>query len=213
MEFWLAYNNFAEKLQLPVNPMEFNIRSGNKNNVVDILDMGELNLIGGQKLAEIQLQSFFPANWAPYCAYRSIPEPYDAVNKIESWRVSKRPIRLIISDTPVNMACAIEEFEYGERGGTRDISYTLTLKEYRFIQIKQVGQAGAAAIKTGSTAVRPDDKPEVKKYTVQPNDTLFDIAKKVYDNSGRWREIYNANLSVIGKDPDTLYIGQELVIP
>lgn len=138
MEFWLSYNNFEEKIQLPVNPSKFRIRTGNKNTVVDIEGLGELNLIGGELLAELELASFFPAKYAPYCAYRGLPNPYDAVELIEKWRKTKQPIRLIITDTPVNMACAIESFEWGERGGTRDVNYTLLLKEYRFIEVKQV---------------------------------------------------------------------------
>lgn len=204
MEFWLSYNNFAERLQLPVNPGEFRIRTGNKNTVVDIQALGELNLIGGEKLAEIQLSSFFPTNWAPYCAYREIPRPYDAVALIEKWRKSGRPVRLIITDTPVNMACAIEEFEYGERGGTRDVSYTLTLREYRFIQLKQVGESGTT---------RPDERTPPAKYEVKPGDCLWLIARRVYGDGGRWQEIYDANADTIGPDPNLIQPGQQLVIP
>lgn len=208
MEFWFSFNNFAEKLQLPVNPGEFRIKAGNKNTVVDIQALGELNLIGGEKLAEIQLSSFFPAKWAPYCAYRDIPRPYDAVATIEKWRKSG-PVRLIITGTPVNIAVAIEEFEYGERGGTRDVNYTLTLKEYRFIQIKKVSDPTPPA---GMKATRPVTKITPKTYQVRPGDSLFLIAKKVYGDSSKWRDLYAANKSTIGPDANLIKPGQQLVI-
>lgn len=207
MEFWLSYNNYEEKLQLPVNPGEFRIRTGNKNVVTDIQALGEINLItGGQKLAEIELDSFFPARWAPYCAYRDIPDPYDAVQQIEKWRLSGKPIRLIITDTPVNLACAIESFDYGEKGGTRDVEYSLALKEYRFIQISKITDTTPA----GQSAPRPDTRPKPKVYTVKAGDTLWMIAKRIYGDGSKFRQIATANNI---KDPNLIYAGQKLVIP
>lgn len=49
-------------------------------------------------------------------------------------------------------------------------------------------------------------------YTVQKNDTLEKIAKKVYGDTKRWPKIYKANRGVI-KNPNTLYPGQRLTIP
>lgn len=210
IEFWLSYNNFAEKLQLPVNPWEFHIKTGNKNSIVDIQDLGELNLIGGNKLAEIQLQSFFPARYAPYCAYKTIPSAYDAVALIDKWRKSGRPIRLIITETPINMAFAIEGFEHGEKGGTREVSYTLSLREYRFIQLKQVG---AQPVQDGMSSPRPDEKEPPKTYEVKPGDCLWLIAQRVYGDGSRWQEIYNANTATIGPDAGLIQPGLQLVIP
>lgn len=208
MEFWLSFNNFEEKLQLPVNPGKFRVSAGNKNSVVDIAGLGELNLLGGLRLATVQLTSFFPSQYAPYCAYRDIPDPYDAVSQIEKWRKSEKPIRLIITDTPVNMAAAIENFEWGEIGGTRDVEYTLFLREYRFIKISQVTDP----VPTGMSAPRPDTKPTPKTYQVRPGDSLYMIAKKVYGEGSKWRDLYTANKSTIGPDPNLIQPGQQLVV-
>lgn len=209
MEFWLSFNNFAERLQLPVNPREFRVRVGNKNSVIDIQALGELNLIGGEKLAEAQLESFFPAQWAPYCATTNIPIPFDAVMLIEKWRRSGRPVRLIITETPVNLACAIEDFEYGERGGSRDMDYTLLLREYRFIAVRKVGGESTPA---GAKAPRPDARTTAKTYVVKPGDSLFLIAKRVYGDGSRWRALYEANKSTIGPDANLIKPGQKLVV-
>lgn len=50
-------------------------------------------------------------------------------------------------------------------------------------------------------------------YTVQPGDTLFLIAQKVYGDGDRWREIYEANRGVIGSNPEQIQVGMVLVIP
>ena len=54
---------------------------------------------------------------------------------------------------------------------------------------------------------------EVKKHTVVAGDTLSGIAKKYYDDAGKYMKIYEANKDVIGDNPDMIKPGQELVIP
>lgn len=213
MEFWLSVDNHSEKLQLPVNPSEFRLTTGNINETVSIVDLGDINLLGGEGLAEIELSSFFPKNYAPYCAYRSIPDPYDAVKTIEQWRKAKKPLRLIITDTDVNLLCTIESFEYGEHGGTRDVNYALSLKEYRYITIEQVVDQPTTTAVKGVSGARPVTKPTPKTYTVKSGDNLSLISKRVYGDSSKWRQIYDANKSVIGGNPNLIYPGQQLVIP
>lgn len=209
MEFWLGYNNFAEKLQLPVPPPEYHCATSNQNETVNILGLGDAIQITGEGLAEVEITSFFPANPVPYAIHYNA-NPYDAVKTIERWRKTKRPIRLIITETPINLACAIESFIWGERGGSRDVEYSLKLKEYRFIQVKQVTQAAkTTAVKTSS---RPSTRVQPKTYTVKKGDSLFLIAKKVLGDGSKWREIYSRNRSIIGPNPNLIYPGQVLTL-
>lgn len=52
-------------------------------------------------------------------------------------------------------------------------------------------------------------------YTVKQGDALSSIALQFYGNGEEplWRIIYNANVGVIGSDPNVLTTGQELNIP
>ncbi|RKX31053.1 MAG: hypothetical protein DRP71_14070 [Verrucomicrobia bacterium] len=50
------------------------------------------------------------------------------------------------------------------------------------------------------------------RHVVARGDTLYSIARRFYGNGNRWREIYNANRSVMSSETD-LKIGTELVIP
>jgi nucleoid-associated protein YgaU len=49
-------------------------------------------------------------------------------------------------------------------------------------------------------------------YTVRGGDTLMRIAAKVYNDSGQWERIFNANRSVLRR-PEDLRQGQVLTIP
>lgn len=207
MEFSLSFNNFDEELILPVNPSEFSIATGQKSTVIDISQIGEMSQIGGQELAVFDISSFFPKQYGKYCTYVNIPEPYEAVEKILGWKEEKKPIRFIVSGTPINMACSIDKFEYGEQACTRDVNYTLSLKEYRFITVEKTDGHDSAYIQP-----RPTTKTIPKTYTVRSGDYLFIIAKKITGNADNWRKIYEANKDIIGKDPNLIIPGQELKI-
>ena len=49
-------------------------------------------------------------------------------------------------------------------------------------------------------------------YKVQSNDSLFKIARKYYGDGEKWNKIFEANNDSM-PDPDSLYVGQELLIP
>jgi len=50
-------------------------------------------------------------------------------------------------------------------------------------------------------------------YVVGEGDTLATIAEKLYGDPTLWRRIYEANVSVIGPNPDNLRLGTTLRIP
>src|SRR5687767_3568752 len=52
-------------------------------------------------------------------------------------------------------------------------------------------------------------------YTVQPEDVaggLMEIALRLYGRAERWMAIYEANLHVIGANPNVLRSGQQLAL-
>lgn len=57
MEFWLQQNK--DKFQLPVKPSDYTVSVSHKNTVVNVIQVGDVNLIGNTGLREISLKSFF----------------------------------------------------------------------------------------------------------------------------------------------------------
>jgi hypothetical protein len=53
--------------------------------------------------------------------------------------------------------------------------------------------------------------PNVAEYVVKPGDTLSSIAMRVYGDAGKWRDIVEANKSVLGNS-DLVKVGQRLRI-
>lgn len=134
MEIWLKQDK--TQFRLAVLPPEYELTSESNNTQVVINSLGEINLLGKRKLKNVSFSSFFPAQAYNFCQYTSFPTPKESVELIEKMKNSG-VLRLIMTGTPVNMECTIENFTWGENDGTKDINFTLELKEYR----KEIGRA------------------------------------------------------------------------
>ncbi|RSL29101.1 LysM peptidoglycan-binding domain-containing protein [Salibacterium salarium] len=223
IEFWISYDNGAEKLRLPVNPETIEVTSPFGYEDVEVARIGEYTIIGERGLREVSFGSFFPRDYNPsYCEYADFPSPQECVNTIERWRDTRRPIRLTITGAGINLAVTLRSFpiEPERAGNPGDIYYEMSFKQYRFISFNSVKQDEQSAPETGTSSVsttsesdREDPREQPKTYTVKSGDTLWDIANNAPGFSGSWRDIYAENEDVIGKDPDAIRPGMTLEIP
>ena len=194
MDFYLSYNNNEEQLRLPVTPSDFELSQRNNNTVININALGEINLIGKKGLASISLSSFFPAQEYYFCKYTGFPKPYECVNMIQKWRDSGRPIRLIITDTSINYAMTIENFIFSEQDGTRDVYFTLELREYVFTkQVKPTKVATPNGTQVTVPATKRESKPIPSKYKAQKGDNMYTVAKKTTGSMGNAKAIAQTN--------------------
>lgn len=212
MQFWLTFNNGDERLQLPVNPEELQIGRGSQNSTVSVAGLGEATIIQSSVLQTYEFSSFFPSAWAPYCAYKDIPDPRSAVETLERWRASGHPMRFIVPDS-INIPVTCENFVVTEVAGNDALNYDISLKEYRFIKQRKLTEqtVGSKAVVTISSASsRPDSTVRPATYTVRSGDSLWRIAQQHLGNGSRYTEI--AALNNI-KPPYTIYSAQVLKLP
>ncbi len=135
MDIFLSINNREQVIQLPVVPTQVKISTGMNNQTYETVAQGEIKLIGLATLSSIVLDSFFPVKKYPFTRDTTLIG-WDDVTLIEDWKSRRIPIRLVISGTPINMACSIERFEYGVQDGSGDVYYTLELSEFRFVKVE-----------------------------------------------------------------------------
>ena len=128
MDIYLSVNNRAEVIKLPVLPPSFTISKPQSTEVFETVSRGELQLIGAPKLKDITISSFFPIRDYPYLRDTTM-KGWEYVYKIDTWIAQKLPIRLVITDTPINMAVAVKNFDYTIKTDG-DLWYTLELEEF-----------------------------------------------------------------------------------
>lgn len=210
MEFWLKKDE-SNKFRLPVNPSDFFMSVTHKNTVVNVHSLGDINLIGKTGLTEGMFSSIFPAKEYNFSYNSDLKNPYDYIALLENWRLAGEPIRLIITNTTVNMEVTIESLSYGEQDSTGDVYYTIGLKEYKKITVKKANTIQSFSVQSTRT-VQSANANSGKNYTVVSGDSLWKIAKKFYGNGAQYNKIYEANKNVI-KNPNAIYPKQVLTIP
>ncbi len=201
---------------LPINPISIEVLSPHFNERKRLINLGEINLLGKRGLRSLTLSSFFPSEKS---AFRSKADrsAYDYVELIQKWKESGKPIRIIIGGADFNMAMAIDEFNFTLLEGREDITYTLKLSEYRFLNVEVLKNDSKVQARNGLKK-RPDAKRIPKTYIVKSGDNLWKISKRLLGDGSKFKSIYMLNKAEMDKrnkktSKYTIYIGQRLVIP
>lgn len=206
----------AEKLILPVTPASYEMQTGQNNRIVDIIEFGEAQLFGNPALKRLKFSSFFPSPTHEYpFVVGDNKTPAECVEMLTKWKEAKAPIRVIISDTNINLIMALKQFDYSERDGSRDIYYTLSFIEYKELNTPMANNDKQTAEETGQKERAADmETPDTVTLTDKVNDVL-DASKKAYGDYTHYRNIIQSNnikdlaINNIGK----LKLGERLKVP
>ena len=197
MEMYLKKDD-KDIFRFPVLPSAINVQDYAITNDSNITGLGDVTVFGGKGLRTIEISSFFPNPKKKYSfvSYTDYPKQYDCVNKIKKWMDKGEVLRFIVTGTEINFQVRITDFEYSEQDGTRDVYFTINLKEYRKIKISSTTPKKKKTDNKDRTDTKEtDNKPKQKTYTVKSGDTLYDIAKKYYGKGSDYKKIIEKNKS------------------
>ena len=218
MEIYLGTDD--DKIRFPVVPSVIGVNRSNNIDTQSVLKLGEVPIFNGTSLKTIELTSFFPNQEYSFCDYTGFMKPYEFSDKIQSWMYEGEPVRIIVTDTPINMQCLIQQFDTVEQDGTRDLYYTLSLLEYRPIEVPKIND-NSNNINNNSTSNKTNrpttqnNSSSQKSYKVVKGDSLYDIAQKHYGNGSLYTKIKEANKTKypsLSKN-NVIYSNWELIIP
>ena len=196
MEMYLK--NDKHTFRFPILPSAINIQDYAIINDSNITGLGDVAIFGGRGLRGVEITSFFPNPKRKYkfVNYTSYPKQWDCVSKIRSWMHSGEVMRFIVTGTEINFPVRITDFSYSEQDGTRDVHFSINLKEYRKIKISSTTPNKKKTDNKDRTDTKEtDNKPKQKTYTVKSGDTLYDIAKKYYGKGSDYKKIIEKNKS------------------
>ena len=197
MEMYLKKDD-KDIFRFPVLPSAINVQDYAITNDSNITGLGDVTVFGGKGLRTIEISSFFPNPKRKYkfVNYNDYPKQYDCVSKIKKWMDKGEVLRFIVTGTEINFQVRITDFEYSEQDGTRDVYFTINLKEYRKIKISSTTPKKKKTDNKDRTDTKEtDNKPKQKTYTVKSGDTLYDIAKKHYGKGSDYKKIIEKNKS------------------
>lgn len=149
---------------LPINPKEFTIDAATDDKTVSVVKLGQINLIGDEKLKTIDITSTLPVKTADvhYLSTKSVYKNGQTyLDKLTKLYKAKKPVRLVISGTKVTFKGIISEFKYGMADGfASEYAYTLKIGEYKAHKAKKVKQKKKSkkAAKKGKSRSKPPKK-------------------------------------------------------
>ena len=225
----MAYSFFMvsddKKVQLPIAPSDLTISVNGRNETIDLMNEGEVNLLKSPGLTEISFTALIPqVGKYPFSVN---DEPIDTFTDfLNDKLVNKKPFQFVVVrnigtkmlfDTNLKVSCENYELKESADNGF-DINLSITLKQYREYGVKTITLVTVKTTVTKDTTTTTTNTPSSttttaastnnsrssksssgKKYKVKSGDTLWAISKKYLGSGSKWKQIYNKNKSTIEK--------------
>lgn len=200
---------------LPVTPSEYLVNFGKKIRTMTLYNLGDLNLAGGSARTTIKIDALFPARKYPF-ANTSRTDFAREINLLKTWAVGKELLRLVITETDINLPVLLQDVQVGEKDGTRDRYVTMTFRQY--IQLlaptfytEQPTSGGTVQASAEGTEREVEKEPEhVSEHVVVSTDTLSGICLKYYGNANLYPQLAKYNGIA---NPNLIYDGDTIRIP
>lgn len=184
----------GEKFTFPVTPIKFDVQTSQNNKTVDIIDFGEAMLFGNPGLIRLKFSTFFPRTDHAYpFVVGDQKDALECVDLVIKWKEAKKPVRLIITDSPINHMFGIKDFDYDSRDCSKDIYFTLSLIEYKDLNTPPANNNKQVNEDTG-LKTRPADKAQpVSTDKMKKARDILEVSKKAYGTVSKWRSIAETN--------------------
>lgn len=180
------------------------------------ISLGQVEYPAPSKLEELSFQTRLP------CAARKSlsfvkahlwEDPNELIQLFRDWKDKGTKLRLMVTETKINMDVRIFQFEARLIAGPGDWEVNIGFRQARDLTIHTMDEQGSQPGIDQNTRPNPNESnTSGKQYTVKTGDTLWDIARVQLGNALRWQEIYNLNKNKISSNY-YVYTGQVLTLP
>jgi nucleoid-associated protein YgaU len=199
MDIYLTDLETGDRLRFPMLPEKINVQTGGIFQSYTILSTGDVKLPVGDELDNVGWNAILPGRARQHEPYvREWRNPQEITGLLDTYKTKGKKLRLMVTETRINIDVYIERFNGDYTGGYGDFNYTIS-----FLQAKalKVSTSGAST----STAPPLDNKPQQERpsppppttHTVTSGDTLWRIAQKHFGAGSEHSQIYEANRDAI----------------
>ena len=208
-----GYRVYLDDVLFPITPSNINLKVKNKNQTLDLINGGELNILKSAGLTEISFNVIIPQiTKYPFAMYlnNEFKDLIYYTNKLEDLKSNKKTAQFkVIRRTPTggllydtNMTVSLEDYEIVDSVDNGfDVEIHINLKQYVSFKTKihNIGSTGSSERETA--------KEIPYTYVVKPKDSLWKIAKKYLGDGRKFTEL--AKLNNIA-NPNLIYPKQVL---
>lgn len=222
-KFCFKYPDDEESLiTLPLAPEEFKTKVGNKNKTIDLIQMGEVNIIKDIGLRDFEFKILLPKDNQLCEDKEDFREPIFYLNKFREFKERRKAINLIIirflQNNKIlfsgNVEVTLEDYTVEEKAGEEgDFYVDLSFKEYKRVKLIYTNEIGTVS-EDGKIQITQEVQRTLKEsedsYTVKSGDSLWKIAKLQMNDGSRYKEIAELNNIT---SYDSIEIGSVLKLP
>lgn len=231
----MAYLVYLDKVLLPITPAKIKLKIKNKNETLDLINHGEVNILKDAGLTEITFDARIPLTKYPFAVYKDgFKDAKYFQDEIEKLKTSKKPFQFIVSRTApngtvlfyTNIKVSLEDYDIDEDAeDNNDLTIPLTLKQYKDyttkkIVVKKPDSSGSKpSANVDNKRPNSSNKPSGKTHTVKKGDSLWSICKSKLGNGSKstYDKVYRLNKELMDKynkkyktSKYTIYPGQVL---
>lgn len=192
--FYLTNLSNGESLQLCMTPEEVKAQTETNFRTWNIIEKGEVKLPKGERLTQLSWSGLFPGanvlvhNFVSQSAWQS---PQELVRTISRWREAGDKIKVLVTQTPINLDCYIKSFDYEMSGGQGNIKYEIDLIAAKEMKVMTVEEADAARQqREQEQAQQLQERAKMNRTgeTVQNIDNAWNLAQALTGN-GDWERV------------------------
>lgn len=163
-EIGLFFNFEGQSIQLPINPEKLEVTYSGNNKTVEIIQLGEVNILKKKNLATIKFNSWFPyESWFPYVKTKGQFKSCDFYDSFfRKLQDEAKPARFIVTGYNFNTLVSVEDYQcYHQGGDYEDLYYSLSLKEYVEYSVQTLGTTLSNAGMTNDNRTENWDLPVI----------------------------------------------------
>ena len=211
-EFYLTNLETEEEIQLCMIPESVKVKTGASFRSYNIVERGEIKLPKGEQLTQISWQGIFPGAGVllyPGITHAAWDNPEEIIRDLERWKSDGDKIKLLVTETPINLEVYIRSFEWEASGGMGNFKYSIDLIAAKDLEVMTVAEADAKRAEQTELKSRPRMKSTIGQKISDVDDIWS--AVKILTGNGSLADVervFGGNgLSLDSFEPTTLIWG------
>ncbi len=226
MDIYVTDLKTDTRFRFPMLPESISLNSGSNFHAFQIIGVGDVKFPSGEQLTGVSWSGKLPGNNRKNDPYiREWTDPKAVQSIFSNWQSQKEKLRLLITETPINIDVFLSNFSMTYTGGYGDYDYNISFTQARELKVYVSGASGQSTTAAATSQSKPQGQerpsaPGAATHTVVKGDCLWAIAQKYMGDGKKYPQLYEANKAVIdpvnkkyGNPRYTIYPGQVLTIP